>query len=204
LKYFSTSVDINKLQELNLSKNLFTQNQITEFIDCFDDNNELRKLDLSSLKINDNTFHRLATKLLYKQSHLTTLLLDNNYITAVGLDDVAGILSYNRSLRHLYLRNNWLLTNRSVSLAVAILNNNMHISTFDFFHSVHEDTDDTRRFADLLRRNRNMRRYYNETRNLTTNSMKTVPLALWPDVLCNLKCPDDFYDLLSSVIVSMI
>jgi Ran GTPase-activating protein (RanGAP) involved in mRNA processing and transport len=151
MTYLLTLIDINKLEELNLSKNLFSQHELTEFIESFDKNNKMRMLDLSSLKISDDTFRRLATRLLYKRLHMTTLTLDNNFITSVGLDDVAGILSYNRSLTCLHLRNNWLLTDRSVLIALQILKDNTHICTFDFLESVHRNTNDTRHFTTVLR-----------------------------------------------------
>jgi len=95
MSYLLRSIDINKLEELNLSENSFSQHQLTDFIDSFNENNKMRKLNLSSLKINDNTFSRIATKLLYKQSCITTLVLNNNSVTSIGLENVAGILSYN-------------------------------------------------------------------------------------------------------------
>ena len=158
---------------------------------------------LMSIDVNKQVIW-LSVRLLYKRSHVTTLALDNNFITSVGLDNVTGILSYNRSLTHLHLRNNWLLTDRSVLLALQILDENTHICTFDFLESIHGNTKDTHHFTTLLRRNRNMRHYYDAAKDLATNTDETIPSALWPRILCNLRCPDDMYALFSEVIVSKI
>jgi hypothetical protein len=201
--YLLRTIDLNRLESIDLSNNRFNPNKVADIMQSITDDHRLRYLNLSSLGINDSIFHHIASRLLYKQSRLTTLLLNNNFITCKGIEDVAGILSSNRSLTHLYLKNNCITSTKSIPYIVDILNSNLHLCTFDIEHSICENRNITP-INNLLRRNRNARLYCSTAKQLARNENEAIPLALWPRILTNVPCPDDLYDLVSILIPSRV
>jgi hypothetical protein len=199
--YLISNIDLNRLESIDLSNNSFNPHKIVDLTSSINDDNNLRYLALSSLGINDSVFGQIASKLLYKQSRLTTLLLNNNFITYKGIEDIAGVLSYNRSLTHLFLKDNCLTSTKSIPYVVGILNLNFHICTFDIEHSACKSIDTTH-IDNLLHRNRSVRLYWSTAKRVARNENEAIPLALWPRVLTNTPCPDDLYDLVSILLPS--
>ena len=161
-------------------------------------------LNLLSLSINDNNFCDIASKFLYRESKLITLILNNNFITSIGIKNTAGILSYNQTLRHLYLWNNCLTSSRSISCILDILQSNVHICTFEIENDIYQERN-IHHIKELLDRNCNKHLYCKAARELITNDeMTTIQSALWPHILTGLECPDDMYDIVSLLVLSCV
>jgi hypothetical protein len=141
--YLLRTINLNRLESIDLSNNHFNPNKVVDLMQSITDDHRLCYLNLSLLGINDSIFNHIASRLLYKQSQLTTLLLNNNFITCKGIEDVAGILSSNQSLTHLYLKDNCIMSTKSIPYIVGILNLNLHICTFDIEHSICENNNIT-------------------------------------------------------------
>jgi hypothetical protein len=202
MDYMLKSINIKMLKDLNLSNNRFGRKKIIELLNSFKEDNELRTLNLSSLGITDTIFGIITEKFLYKQSRLTTLVLNNNIVTSIGIDYAAGILSCNQLLLHLNLKNNCLTSDKSIHIITDILACNFHICTFDIENYILQDSDISP-INKLLHRNCNLRLYQDAAMELARNDKRAISLALWPHVLCHVKCPDDLYDLLLTLVASL-